>query len=104
MFQTLADFISEYDPSGVEQTRVFTKGPMRDGISVNLQGLADKSGMTKRQMRGALAGLIEKGFIVNLTPELALDRAVFRLTFLPFQDKPPTNDYERKFLDAGVDK
>jgi hypothetical protein len=105
MFKTFAGFIAEYGPDEVERTRVFTEGPLRDGISINLQDLSDRMRLGKRQTREALAGLIEKGFIVNLTPELALDRAVFRLTFLPFQGEPPTNDYERKFLDrAGVDK
>ena len=70
-----------------------TSGPLRDEIAVNLPELADACRMTKRQMRAALAGLIERGFIVNLTPELSFDRAVFRLTMLPFQDAAPTDDY-----------
>jgi hypothetical protein len=68
-------------------------GPMRDGIAINLPELADKLRMSKRQTRAALAGLIDRGFIINLTPELSLDRAVFRLTMLPFQGAAPTDDY-----------
>jgi DNA-binding IclR family transcriptional regulator len=68
-------------------------GPLRDGISVSLPELADELRMSKRQTREALAGLIERGFIVNLTPELSLDRAVFRLTMFPYQGAAPTNDY-----------
>jgi DNA-binding IclR family transcriptional regulator len=74
-------------------THRITNGPLRDGISVNLQELADKLRMSKRQTHAALAGLIERGFIVNLTPELSLDRAVFRLTMFPFQGAAPTDDY-----------
>ena len=70
-----------------------SSGPLRDGIAINLPELADKLRMSKRQTRAALAGLIERGFIVNLTPELSLDRAVFRLTMFPFQGVAPTDDY-----------
>jgi hypothetical protein len=80
-------------------------GPLRDGLAVNLPELAEKLRMSKRQTRAALAGLIERGFLINLTPELSLDRAVFRLTMFPFQGAPPTDDYARKLLDsAGVNK
>jgi hypothetical protein len=49
--------------------------------------------MSERQVKTSLAELVEKGFVVNLTPELSLDKAVFRLTMFPFQDQPPTHDY-----------
>ena len=86
-------------------THLITNGPLRDGIAVNLPELADKFRMSKRQTRASLAGLIERGFIVNLTPELPLDRAVFRLTMFPFQGSAPTDDYltpdERSRLSVG---
>jgi hypothetical protein len=76
-------------------THRIANGPLRDGIAVNLPELADACRMTKRQMRAAITGLIERGFIVNLTPELSLDCAVFRLTMLPFQGRAPTEEYAR---------
>jgi hypothetical protein len=82
-----------------------TSGPLRDGIAIHLPELADRLRMSKRQTRTALSGLIERGFIVNLTPELSLDRSVFRLTMFPFQGTAPTDDYltpdERSRLRVG---
>jgi hypothetical protein len=68
-------------------------GPFRDAMAMDARDLADSTNMSVRQTRAALRELERKGFIVNFAPELSLDKAILRLTMVPFQGAPPTQDY-----------
>jgi hypothetical protein len=78
-----------------------TSGPLRDGLAMNARDLARRCGIREADAKRALRELERKGFIVNLTPELSIDRAVVRLTMFPFQGQKPTHDY-RRLCDASV--
>jgi hypothetical protein len=55
-------------------------GPLRDGMAMDARELEAALVMSERQVKASLAGLVDKGFVVNLTPERLLDKAVLRLT------------------------
>jgi hypothetical protein len=74
-------------------THRIESGPLRDGMAMDARELAAALMMSERQVKASLGDLVEKGFVANLTPELSLDKAVFRLTMFPFQGQPPTHDY-----------
>jgi predicted ArsR family transcriptional regulator len=74
-------------------THRIESGPLRDGMAMDARELATALMMSERQVKVSLVELVEKGFVVNLTPELSVDKAVFRLTMFPFQGRPPTHDY-----------
>jgi len=79
-------------------------GQFSDGITIDAREIAAKLGIGTQAAKAALAELIGKGFLANLTPELPLDNAVFRLTMYPFQGQPATHDYltpkERSRIEA----
>jgi hypothetical protein len=70
-------------------------GKFRDGMFVNARELAESCNMSHGAARRALVELEREGFIVNMTPELPIDKAVVRLTMFPYQGKQATEDYER---------
>jgi DNA-binding Lrp family transcriptional regulator len=76
-------------------TRRLTFGPLKDGLAISARELANSANMSGNATRQALRELEAKGFIVNLTPELPIDKAVVRLTCFPFQGQPATEDYTR---------
>jgi hypothetical protein len=76
-------------------TRRLTSGTLRDGLAINARELANSANMSGNATRQALRELEAKGFIVNLTPELPIDKAVVRLTCFPYQGRPATEDYTR---------
>jgi hypothetical protein len=82
-------------PAGQFESDRVTSGPLRDGLAINARDLARRCGIREADAKAALAELQRKGFIVNLTPELSIDRAVVRLTMFSFQGEPPTHDYQR---------
>jgi hypothetical protein len=82
-------------PAGQFESDRVTSGPLRDGVAINARDLARRCGIREADMKAALAELQRKGFIVNLTPELSIDRSVVRLTMYPFQGQPATHDYQR---------
>jgi hypothetical protein len=82
-------------PAGERASDRVTSGPLRDGLAINARDLARRCGIREADMRAALAELQRKGFIVSLTPELSIDRAVVRLTMFPFQGQAATHDYQR---------
>lgn len=76
-------------------TQRLTTGPLRDGLAIDARDLASTTNMSVSAMRKALRDLEAKGFIVNLTPELPIDKAIVRLTMFQFQGQAPTEDYIR---------
>ena len=88
-------------PAGQFESDRVTSGPLRDGLAINGRDLARRCGIREADAKKALRELERKGFIVNLTPELSIDRAVVRLTMFSFQGRPPTHDYQR-LCDAPV--
>ena len=79
----------------MQLTRRLTSGPLKDGLAINARDLADATNMSVNAMRKAIRDLEAKGFIVNLTPELPIEKAVVRLTMFPFQGQRATEDYTR---------
>jgi hypothetical protein len=75
-----------------------TDGPLRDGMPIDIRELCASVKMSERATIEAIAELERDGFIVNLTPERPLRNAIVRLTCLPFQGQPPTQDYVTKCL------
>jgi hypothetical protein len=90
----------EIEAGQCEMDRV-TSGPLRDGLAMNARDLARRCGIREADAKKALRELERKGFIVNLTSELSIERAVVRLTMFEFQGRPPTHDYQR-LCDAPV--
>jgi hypothetical protein len=76
-------------------TKRIPNGPYRDGIAIHVREFCDATKMGPKTLRKALAELESKGFIVNLTPDRPLDKAIIRLTMFPFQSQAPTEDYLR---------
>jgi hypothetical protein len=74
-------------------TARIAEGPLKDGMFINARELAESCNMSRSAARRALAVLEAKGFIVNLTPDRPIDKAVVRLTMFPFQGKKATEDY-----------
>ena len=77
----------------MQLTRRLTSGPLKDGLAINARDLADSTNMSVNAMRKSIRELEAKGFIVNLTPELPIEKAVVRLTMFPFQGQRATEDY-----------
>jgi hypothetical protein len=84
-----------YEMHPMQLTRRLTSGPLKDGLAINARDLADATNMSVNTMRKAIRDLEAKGFIVNLTPELPIEKAVVRLTMFPFQGQRATEDYTR---------
>jgi hypothetical protein len=76
-------------------TRRIKSGPLKDGLTVNVKDLAASTNMSVSAARRAIVDLERKGFLVNLTPELPIEKAVVRLTCFPFQGRQATEDYTR---------
>jgi DNA-binding Lrp family transcriptional regulator len=76
-------------------TRRLTSGPLKDGLAINVRDLAASTNMSINATRKSIRELEAKGFIVNLTPELPIEKAVVRLTMFPFQGQRATDDYTR---------
>lgn len=70
-------------------------GPFRDAMTMDARDLAANLRIGVREAKAALTELERKGFLVSLTPELPLDKAIVRLTMLPFQGRQPTQDYRK---------
>jgi hypothetical protein len=64
----------------MQLTRRLTFGPLIDGLAINAPELAGETNMSVNATRKALIDLEQKGFIVSLTPELPIDKAVVRLS------------------------
>jgi len=76
-------------------TRRLTSGPLKDGLAINVRDLGKSTNMSVNATRKAIIDLERRGFLVNLTPELPIDKAVMRLTCYAFQGQPATEDYMR---------
>jgi DNA-binding GntR family transcriptional regulator len=73
----------------MQLTRRLTSGPLKDGLAINTRDLADSANMSANATRKALRELESRGFIVSLTPELPIDKAVVRLTAFPYPRRGP---------------